>query len=212
VGGNQADDSAPDSGAVYVFRRTDTTWQQEDYLKASNTGAGDNFGWSVALSGDTLAVGARDEDSAAQGMGGNQADDSASDSGAVYVFRRTVTIWQQEGYLKASNTDADDHFGSSVALSGDTLAVGAVGEDLSGAVYVFRRTCTEWLQEVYFRAHNYLGISLALSGDTLAAGALFEAAWLYPIPLEKVPGDTLAAGAPFESIPISDSGAVYIIH
>jgi trimeric autotransporter adhesin len=153
VGGDQANNTASDSGAVYVFQRSGTTWLQEAYLKASNTGAGDLFGTSVALSGDTLAVGAFREDSGARGVGGDQDDNSASDSGAVYVFRRSGTVWQQEAYIKASNTGADDYFGYSVALSGDTLAVGAPYEDSaaqgvggdqtdntasdSGAVYIF---------------------------------------------------------------------------
>jgi hypothetical protein len=196
VGGNQDDNGAEDSGAVYVFRRTGTTWQQEAYLKASNTGSVDYFGTSVALSGDTLAVGACLEDSAAQGVGGNQDDDSAENSGAVYVFRRTGTVWLQEAYLKASNTGNGDFFGISVALSGDTLAVGAYTEDSaaqdvggnqddneaqdSGAVYVFRRTGTAWLQEAYVKAFNTgagdsFGYSVALSGDTLAVGAYGEA-------------------------------------
>jgi trimeric autotransporter adhesin len=153
VGGNQGDNSASQSGAVYVFRRSGSAWAQEAYLKASNTGAGDEFGISVALSGDTLAVGARSEDSAAQGVGGNQGDNTATDSGAIYVFRRSGSAWAQEAYLKASNTGAGDSFGIRVALSGDTLAVGAYfeasaaqgvggnqGDDSateSGAVYVF---------------------------------------------------------------------------
>jgi cysteine-rich repeat protein len=219
VGGNQADDSAPDSGAVYVFRRAGTTWQQEAYLKASNPGAGDNFGYIVALSGDTLAVGAWLEDSAAQGVGGNQADDSAPDSGAVYVFRRTGTSWEQEAYLKASNTGAGDFFGQSVALSDNALAVGAFWEDSaaqgvggnqadngavdSGAVYVFRRTDTGWQQEAYLKASNtgasdLFGIRVALSGDTLAVGAHSEDS-----AAQGVGGDQVDNGAP-------DSGAVYV--
>jgi hypothetical protein len=130
-----------------------TAWMQEAYLKASNSGAEDRFGTSVALSGNTLAVGASLEDSAAQGVGGNQDDNSASASGAVYVFLRTGTAWLQEAYLKASNSDSVDVFGHTVALSGDTLAVGAIYEASaaqgvggnqddnsaadSGAVYVF---------------------------------------------------------------------------
>jgi hypothetical protein len=88
-GGAQADNRARDSGAVYVFRRSGAAWSQEAYVKASNTGAGDHFGSSVALSGDgsTLAVGAYLEDSAATGSGGDQADNSTENSGAVYVFR-----------------------------------------------------------------------------------------------------------------------------
>jgi hypothetical protein len=119
VNGNQADNSAPYSGAVYVFRRSGSTWAQEAYLKASNTGAG--FGNSVALDGDTLAVGATGEASNATGVNGNQTDESASGSGAVYVFRRSGSAWAQEAYIKASNTEEYDHFGRSVALDSDTL-------------------------------------------------------------------------------------------
>ncbi len=126
---------------------------QYAYGKASNSGVDDYFGISVALSGDTLAVGAAYEDSAAQGVGGNQDDNAASNSGAVYVFRRSGSAWLQEAYLKASNSGEGDYFGYSVALSGDTLAVGAAYEDsaaqgvggnqddnsasYSGAVYIF---------------------------------------------------------------------------
>jgi hypothetical protein len=126
------------------------------YIKASNTGANDLFGWRVALSGDgnTLAVGAFGEDGS--GTGVNPAsNEGASDSGAAYVYRRTGATWAFEATIKASNTGAGDQFGWSVALSGDgnTLAVGAQfedgsgtgvnpasneGADGSGAVYIYR--------------------------------------------------------------------------
>jgi ABC-type transporter Mla maintaining outer membrane lipid asymmetry permease subunit MlaE len=126
------DNSATDSGAVYVFTRTGSTWAQQAYVKASNTGAGDYFGTSVALStdGSALALGAYLEDSSATGVNGNQADNSASASGAVYVFNHTGSMWAQQAYVKASNTGAGDYFGTSVALSADgsTLAVGAYVE------------------------------------------------------------------------------------
>jgi FG-GAP repeat protein len=194
----QADNSASDAGAVYVFVRTGTTWTQQAYLKASNTGAGDVFGRSVALSGDTLAVGATGEASGAVGVNpaGGQADNSADNAGAVYVFVRTGTTWTQQAYLKASNTEAQDIFGDSIALSGDTLAVGAYGEAsgaiginppgraynsaaLAGAVYVFVRTGTTWTQQAYLKASNtdafdFFGASVALSGDMLAVGAYSE--------------------------------------
>src|SRR5690606_29556672 len=132
----------------------------EAYIKASNTSENDEFGSYVSLSGDTLAVGVRFEDSASTGVGGDQSDHSASASGAVYVFKRTSGVWAQEAYLKASNTDAGDWFGHSVSLLGDTLAVGAYGEEsastgvggdetdnsasISGAVYVVLRTYGVW--------------------------------------------------------------------
>jgi hypothetical protein len=217
--GNQDDNTRFHSGAVYVFRRAGLIWQQEAYLKASNTGTGDEFGHSVALSGDTLVVGARREDSAATGIGGNQNDDNASNSGAVFVFRRTGTTWQQEAYVKAANTGAGDEFGYSVALSGDTLAVGAPREDSvatgvngnpgdnttadSGAVYVFRRVGTAWQQEAYVKASNTgvgdeLGISVALSGDILAVGAHHEDSGSLGINGSQVDNSAL------------DSGAVYV--
>jgi ABC-type Fe2+-enterobactin transport system substrate-binding protein len=196
VNGNQADNTAFAAGAVYVFVRTGTTWTQQAYVKASNTGAGDVFGASVALSGDTLAVGAPGEASAATGVNGNQADNTAFRAGAVYVFVRTGTTWTQQAYVKASNTGASDSFGTSVALSGDTLAVGATGEDSAatgvngnqadnaapdaGAIYVFVRTGTTWTQQAYVKASNsgasdLFGTSVTLSGDTLAVGADREA-------------------------------------
>jgi trimeric autotransporter adhesin len=220
----QADNSASNSGAVYVFRRSGTQWQQEAYAKASNTGASDLFGYSVALDGGTLAVGATREDSAATGVDGNQTDNSASDSGAVYVFRQSGTLWQQEAYVKASNTGGDDYFGWSVALDGDTLAVGALGEASaatgvngdqandsaieSGAVYVFRRSGTEWQQEAYVKASNtdgddYFGGSVALDGGTLAVGAF-----------EEDSATTGVNGSQTEQADNSAlaSGAVYIFH
>ena len=135
INGNQADNGASGAGAVYVFTRSGTTWSQQAYIKASNSDVsdvGDTFGWSVALSADgsTLAVGAYGESSAATGINGNQVDNSAPDAGAVYVFTRSGSTWNQQTYLKASNTNANDWFGQGVALSADgsTLAVGAWDE------------------------------------------------------------------------------------
>jgi hypothetical protein len=195
VNGNQANDSAENSGAVYVFVRNGSTWTQQAYLKASNTGADDRFGEKVAVDGDLLAVSSPLEDSNATGIGGNQADNSAPDSGAVYVFARTGTTWAQQAYLKASNAEAGDVFGGRLSLSGDSLAVGAAGEDsaaqgvggneasnaaeASGAAYVFVRNGTTWSQQAYLKASNgaagdFFASSLALDGNTLAVGAAWE--------------------------------------
>jgi len=201
VGGNQADNTVAGAGALYVFSRTGTAWTQQAYVKASNTGQFDNFGSSASLSGDgnTVAVGVAAEDSIATGIGGNEADNTASAAGAVYVFSRTGAVWSQQAYVKASNTDAGDVFGFSVSLSGDgnTLAVGAATEDSvvtgiggnqadntalsAGAVYVFSRTGSTWAQQSYVKASNTdagdnFGRSFSLSGDgnTLAVGAAIE--------------------------------------
>jgi hypothetical protein len=140
---------------------------QQAYLKASNTGADDGFGWSMALYGDTLAAGAPHEDSSATGVNGNQNNNGAPGSGAVYVFVRNGGIWSQQAYLKASNTDSTsgfsaDGFGYSVAIHGDTIVAGAPGECSSatgvngdqnnnnapsaGAAYVFVRMGSTWSQ------------------------------------------------------------------
>ena len=206
VNGNQANNSASVSGAVYVFTRAAGVWSQQAYVKASNTEVLDSFGVALAISadGNTLAVGATLEDSNATGINGNQADNSANESGAVYVFTRANGAWAQQAYVKASNTEAGDSFGFRLALSGDgnTLAVGAFSEDSSangingdqanngasgaGAVYVFARAAGVWSQQAYVKASNTetvffetadaFGISVALSddGNTLAVGASFE--------------------------------------
>ncbi|MDH5493410.1 MAG: cadherin-like beta sandwich domain-containing protein, partial [Myxococcales bacterium] len=198
VGGDPADDSALDSGAVYVFVRGATgVWTPQAYLKASNTGGGDLFGASVSISGDTLVIGAPREDSDAVGVGGDQANDSATDGGAAYVFVRDAAgTWSQQAYLKASNTEAGDHFGVSVALSGDTLVVGADGEDSSsvgvggaesdngasgsGAAYVFvRGAAGAWSQQAYLKPSNTgasdeFGKELAIDADTLVIAAHLE--------------------------------------
>ena len=87
VNGNQVDTSAGQAGAVYVFSRNGKTWLPQVFVKASNTRAAAYFGDSVALSGDTLAVGASEESSSATGVNGNQPDTSAAHAGAVYVLR-----------------------------------------------------------------------------------------------------------------------------
>jgi len=210
VNGNQNDNSIPQAGAVYVFTRTGTTWTQQAYIKASNTGKpgegelvgdGDQFGFSLALSGDgsTLAVGAISEDSAAQQINGNQSDDSAQSAGAVYVYTRTGSTWAQQAYVKNSNAEAGDALGFSVALSfdGNTLAAAAFDEDgagrginppndnrspNSGALYVFTRQNGTWSQQAYIKGSkgetsDGFGFATAISddGNTIAVGSGDEA-------------------------------------
>jgi len=215
VNGNQADTSAPNSGAVYVFTRNAGVWTQQAYLKASNTEAGDQFGVIMALDGDTLVVGAQFEDSSATGVNAhNEADNSSNDSGAVYVFTRTAGVWMQQAYIKASNTGAGDQFGVNVALVGDTLAVGAYNEasnatgingnetddsrQQTGAVYVFTRAAGVWTQQAYLKPSNaggLFGYGLALASDTLAVGAPFEASKATGIDGDQTDSSALKAGA-----------------
>ena len=97
IDGNQADNSAPDSGAVYVFTRAGGVWSQQAYVKASNTEAGDEFGSWVAVAGQHVdRVGAPFEDSAATGMTGTRRITAHWCPGAVYVFTRTGGVWSQQ--------------------------------------------------------------------------------------------------------------------
>lgn len=170
-------------GTVYVFTRSDNVWSQQAHINASNTYTGSydvgllqalNFGDSVALAadGNTLAVGGPGDDSDATGINGDGANHLAIDSGAAYIFIRNDNVWSQQAYIKASNTGAGDSFGTGVALSadGNTLAVGATGEDSnatgingdqgndlapdSGAAYIFIRDHDTWSQQAYLKASN----------------------------------------------------------
>lgn len=192
INGVQTNNGFLDSGAVYVFVRNGTTWTQQAYIKASNTDRYDIFGSSVAISGDTMVVGARGESGGSSGVNGNQSDNSAQASGAAYVFVRNGGVWTQQAYLKASNTNAGDFFGSSVAISGDTIVVGAPEEDgngsgqsdnsatSSGAVYVFTRYRGVWSQQAYLKAANpdsgdKFGTTVAVYDNTAFVGAPYEA-------------------------------------
>lgn len=209
VNGNQSDNSATDSGAAYIFVRSGTNWVQQAYLKASNTDAGDGFGWSVAISGDTVVVGAPGEDSAATGINGDQTDNSLAQpgfdgAGAAYVFVRTGTNWSQQAYLKASNTGKGDNFGGGVAISGNTVVVAAPAESSaatgvngnqnddsafdSGAAYVFVRDGTHWTQQAYLKASNTEGAAPPARplGDEFGGGGL------------AISGDTIVVAAIFE--------------
>lgn len=217
--GNAADNAAANSGAVFVYVRSAGVWSQQGYLKASNSESGDQFGGAIALFEDTLAVGAVQEDSSARGVNSSQTNNSAGGSGAVYVFSRNSGVWSQQAYIKASNTDADDQFGTSVSLSVNTLAVGAINEDSavrivdgddtdnsrgnSGAVFIFTRSNGVWSQQAYIKSSNsdandQFGTVVSIFGDTLAVG----------VPLEDS-SDKGIGGSGNDNI-IASSGAVYI--
>lgn len=206
------------SGAVYVFTRNTGVWTQQSYLKASNTGAGDAFGESISLSGETLVVGASEEDSDGQGVDAPQNNENGSRSGAAYVFVRNAGVWTQQAYLKSSNSESEDRFGISVSISGDRIAVGAVREagnasgvngdqnnnlsSSSGAVYVFVRDSGTWTQEAYVKTTPNLGgiqfgSSVAISGDLLIAGAPFENSSLGGVDPSPINGNASLSGAAY---------------
>jgi hypothetical protein len=149
------------TGAAYVFTRSGSTWTQQAKLTATGAAAGDEFGFSVALSGSTAVVGAYRKN------GG---------TGAAYVFARSGSTWTQQAKLTATGAAPGDFFGSSVALSGSTAVIGALGENsFTGAVYVFTGSGSTWTQRAELTADaapgDDFGYSVALSGSTAVVGA-----------------------------------------
>jgi len=238
IGANADDDNGFNSGSFYVFVRSGTTWTQQQKLVANDGAAGDYFGRSVALDGDTAVVGAYYD------------DDKGSQSGSVYVFVRSGTTWTQQQKLIANDGAFLDFFGNSVALNGDTLVVGAENDNdngfFSGSFYVFVRSGTTWTQQQKLvpgdgAANDYFGKSVALDGDTAVIGANADddngsksgsvyifvrsgTTWTQqqklvandgaamdvfgnPVALD---GDTLVVGAEYDDDNGSSSGSVYV--
>lgn len=125
--GGEQDNACMDAGAVYLYERgRDGVWSQSTYLKGSNTEAGDQFGFGVAVRGDRVLVGAPAEESCA---GAGEADNMCFGAGAAYVFQRhKATTWMQTHYLKASNAEGADQFGGVVSLSDTDALLGARNE------------------------------------------------------------------------------------
>jgi len=168
IGARHDDDKGVDSGSAYVFTRSGTAWSDQAKLTASDGAAGDEFGYSVAISGDTAVIGAPRD------------DDKSDDSGSAYVFTRSGSTWSQQAKLDATDGAAGDVFGISVAISGDTVVIGADLTDEkgsnSGAAYVFSRSGNTWSQHVKLTADDgaagdLFGIRVTLSGDTAVIGA-----------------------------------------
>jgi hypothetical protein len=158
------------AGSAYIFTRSGTIWTQQQKLTASDGVAFDQLGYSVAISGDTVIVGAYADDTAA-----------GTDAGSAYVFTRSGTIWTEQQKLTASDGAASDSFGYSVAISGDTVIIGAFRDDTAagtdaGSAYIFTRSGTAWTQQQKLTASDgatddSFGVSVAISGDTAIVGA-----------------------------------------
>ncbi|HEY7184267.1 MAG TPA: PxKF domain-containing protein [Blastocatellia bacterium] len=162
--------SGPSQGLIYVFVRSGLGWGLQQMISASDAAAGDLFGLSVAISGDTVVVGAPDKNGAA-----------GLNPGSVYVFARSGGVWSQQQKLEAPDAAENDEFGSSVAISGDTVVVGAsldtgAGGSQQGSAYVFARSDGVWSLQQKLEApdaaeNDEFGSSVAISGDTIVAGA-----------------------------------------
>jgi sugar lactone lactonase YvrE len=155
-----------EQGAAYVFVRSAGVWTQQQKLTASDGAASDYFGDSVSVSGDTAVIGANYKN---------------TEQGAAYVFVQSGTAWSQQQELTASDGAANDQFGFSVSVSGDTAVIGAYGKTINsnadqGAAYVFVRSGGTWAQQQELTASNgeanyYFGYSVSVSGDTAVIGA-----------------------------------------
>jgi FG-GAP repeat len=159
-----------DEGAIYPVT-IDPTFTQQQKLEASDAVRSDRLGSSVAISGETVVVGAPSDDGAA-----------GEDQGSVYIFVRSGGVWSQQQKLEASDAAVDDLFGSSVAISGETVVVGApfddegAGDNLRGSAYVFVRSGGVWSQQQKLEASDAapfaeFGYSVAISGETVVVGA-----------------------------------------
>jgi hypothetical protein len=169
LSGGQVRLEVVDEGAIYPVT-IDPTLAQEAKLTASDAAAGDLFGFNVAIDGETAVVGADADDTGA-----------GTDAGSAYVFVRSGTSWSQQAKLTASDAAAGDEFGVSVAISGNTIVVGAdlddAGGSFSGSAYVFVRSGTSWSQQAKLTAGDaaagdQFGLSVGISSETVVAGCI----------------------------------------
>ena len=182
-----------DQGAAYIFTRSAGMWTQQQQLNATDGAAQDRFGISVAISGDTAIVGSYLDD-----VGANV------NQGSAYIFVRSAGVWSQEAQLTATGGLANDQYGISVSIDGDTAVVGAwvddVGANLNqGSAYVFARSGTTWTQQQQLTAtggaaDDRFGQSVAISGDKIIVGA---------------PGSDASVNVPLAP-QATDQGAVFI--
>lgn len=170
VGAPDGIDGNPDQGSAYVFNRQGGAWAEAQKLTASDGAADNFFGWSVAVSDSTIVVGAWPDD-----IGGN------GDQGSAYVFNRLGNSWIETDKLTASDGEAGDHFGWSVAVSGSTIIVGALSDKIGdnffqGSAYVFNRQGESWVETQKLtgsdgRRFDQFGWSVAVSDSTVVVGA-----------------------------------------
>jgi len=156
------------TGSAYVFKRSDSSWVQEDKLTASDGATGDQFGSSVSINGDYVIIGAYGDDS------------NGIDAGSAYIFKRTGTNWNEEDKLLASDSSSQDKFGISVSIDEDYVIIGAYGDGdnggHAGSAYIFKRTGTTWTQQNKLLASDgapsdYFGRPVSINGDYAIIGA-----------------------------------------
>jgi len=168
VGAYADDDNGSGSGSAYIFQRSGSDWTEQKKLTPADGYIGDEFGCSVAISGDYAIVGARED------------DNKGIDSGSAYIFQRSGSDWTEQAKLTPADGYTDDLFGTSVAISGDHAIVGAYHDDdngdNSGSAYIFQRTGSDWTEQPKLLSYDgysfdYFGWSVAISDDYAIVGA-----------------------------------------
>jgi len=211
-----------ETGEVYVFTNTDGDWSQQAVLKASNSEPNDLFGSAISLTsdGNMLVVGAAGEDSNTTGINGDQTNNTSTDSGAVYIFTRDSNAnWQQQTYLKTSNTDTKDRFGAAIAMSSDgaVLAISALnkksdanGDDINQSdLEMYKKNGYERSGIVYIftqESDNVWNQQTQLKGASIAVNERFFGLAL----AISDDGNTLAVGTPFDERVHYNYGATYV--
>lgn len=158
-----------DQGAAYVFVRSGSVWSEQAKIIADDGATGDYFGYSVAINGSYIIVGAFLD------------NNPVTDAGSAYVFTRSGTVWTQQAKLTASNAATNDHFGYSVSISGAYAVIGAKDDDIGanvdeGSAYFFNRSGSVWSQQdnvvaPFGAAGDRFGISVSIDGDYAVIGA-----------------------------------------
>lgn len=194
VGAYLDDPSAvTDAGSAYIYFRSGTNWTLQATLPNPSPNTNDQFGWSVAISGDYAIVGAFQDDPAA-----------VSDAGSAYIYFRSGTNWTLQATLPNPSPNAVDLFGHSVAISGDYAIVGAYGDNPAGvgdagSAYIYFRSGTTWSLQATLPnpapdANDQFGRAVAISGAYAIVGAYLDdpagvtdtgSAYIYARPIEQ---------------------------
>ncbi len=237
VGATRDDDNGANSGSAYVFTRSGGMWIQQAKLLPTDGAAGDMFGASVSISGDTAIVGAIWD------------DDNGVDSGSAYIFTRSGGMWTQRAKLLPTSGMVGDWFGYSVSIIGDTAVIGALGSNdngmmILGSAYVFTRTAGVWTEQAKLTSADltsFFAYSVSFDGNTVVIGAWGDtdngansgsayvftrsgvvwsqqakllpadgAAWERFGNSVSINGDTIAIGTKVDSLFVSSPGSAYV--
>ena len=168
IGAYEDDDNGDYSGSAYIFKRDGTVWAEQSKLLPFDGELHDCFGGSVSIDGDYALISASHD------------DDNGYCSGSAYVFKRDGAVWAEQSKLLPSDGKKDHKFGSSVAIDGDYVIIGAVGDDdngeYSGSAYIFKRDGTVWVEQSKLlpsdgEDNECFGVSVSIDGDYTIIGA-----------------------------------------